>query len=195
MKLSLFMNVLLISSLAFVAVGCGKDKKKKGNDPYYNYYGNAFGLGQQQITATGAQALANLNTYLNAAETNNNLVGPVNLVKQRFACTTDDFLGINFLPKVETCRYSQVASYVYALPGAQRIANPNLAVVLSPANGYIMGAVVQYGSVFTVDHVLPSAVNQTIQYTIDTNKHSAVNPIIVKDTAAKRIDSVISPLY
>lgn len=196
MKLALITNVLLVSSLAFVAVGCGKDKKKSdGNDPYANYYGNTFVQGSQQITATGAQALAGLNSYLNAAETNNSLVGPVNVIKQRYSCSVNNFLGINFLPKVETCRTSQISSQVYALPGAQRLSNPNLSVVLNPTNGYSLGAVVQYGSVYTVDHVLSGATIQTIQYTIDTNKHSVTNPIIVKDTAAMRIDSVIYPTF
>ncbi len=190
MKLSLFSNVLLASMLVF-AVGCGKDKKSsKGSDYVYN---NPYVTG---ATNVGATALTNLQSYINGNETSTSLIGAVNVVKQRYSCTTKEFLGINFLP-YEKCSYNQVSSYLYATPNVARLMNnPDLQKVLNPTNGYAMGNVVQYGSVFKVEHVLNTgSAIETIQYTIESNRHSVVNPTIVKDTVLKRIDTVVSPAY
>ncbi len=189
MKLSLLSNVLLASMMVF-AVSCGKDAKKKNNNPYHNYY-NPYVT--QVPTAQGATAIANLNSYVDAIESNNSLIGPVNVVKQRYSCETKDFLGINFLP-YEKCTYTQVQNQVYAQPGVARSAmNPILATILTPSNGYTLGNVIQYGNVIKVDHVLQGATIETIQYTVELNRHAVSNPTIMKDTAAKRIDTVISP--
>ncbi len=192
MKLSLFMNVLLISTLSVLAIGCGKDKKKtKGNDQYYY---NPYVVGQAP-TAYGATAQAALQNYINAVETNNSLIGAVNVVKSRYSCTTKDFLGISFLP-VNLCSYSQVSSQVYATPGVARgVMNPALNSMLVPSNGYSLGNIVQYGNIIQIEHVLPGATIETIQYTVQLNRHAVSNPTIIKDTAAKRIDSVVYPAF
>lgn len=188
MKLSLIGNVLLASMMIF-AVSCGKDSKKKKN-PYYNYYNPYV---SQVPTANGQTAINNLTSYVNAQETNQSLIGPVNVVKQRYSCESKDFLGIDFLP-YDYCTYKQVSTQVYAQPGVSRSAmNPVLATLLTPSNGYTLGAVVQYGNIIKVDHVLNGATIETIQYTVELNRHAVSNPTIVKDTAQKRIDTVIYP--
>lgn len=195
MKLALLMNVLLASSLTFVAVGCGKDKKKSsGSDNQFCFNGSCsqFGTG---IPVTGSSAVAALQNYINTVETNNSLIGPVNIVKSRYSCSTKDFLGISFLP-VNFCSSSQISSQVYASPGVARgVMNPALNAILVPANGYTLGNVVQYGNVIQVDHVLQGATIETIQYTVELNRHAVSNPSIIKDTAAQRIDSVIYPNF
>jgi hypothetical protein len=177
------MNVLLASMMIF-AVSCGKDSKKKNNNSY-PFFNNL---------QTPVQSSANLTQYLDGNETKTNLIGAVNVVKQRYSCSTKDFLGIDFLP-YEKCSYSQISNQLYAQPGIPRkTLNPALAEILVPANGYTLGAVMQYGSIVTVDHVLNNGSTiETIQYTIDLNRHAASNPVIKKDTAAKRIDTVIYP--
>jgi Flp pilus assembly protein TadG len=187
MKLTLFMNVLLISTLSILAVGCGKDKKKSNNDQYYY---NPYVTGQQP-TASGATAQAALTNYLNAIEPNQSLLGSVVVQKSRYSCTTKDFLGISFLP-VNLCRYSQVsnpAAYV-VLNQPRRLVNPALNNLLVPVGGYSLGNIVQYGSLIQIEHYLG---NETIQYTIEMSRHAISNPTIIKDTAAQRIDSVVYP--
>lgn len=195
MKLSLFMNVLLISTLSLLAVGCGKDKKKSSNNSQ-NYY-NPYIVGQAP-TFTNGQALTNLQAYVNGVETNNSYIGYVNVMKQRYSCKTKDFLGISFLP-YDLCSYSQINEPLYATPGQVRSSafnNPGLLKVLNPVNGYVLGNVIQYGSgvsaIFQVDHVLNTGTAiETIQYTVESSRHSVSNPTIIKDTAAKRIDTVL----
>ncbi len=191
MKLTLFSNVLLASMLVF-AVSCGKDSKKKSKNPYYNYYNPYV---SQVPTAQGTQAITALNNYIGSNESNNSLIGPVQIIKQRYSCVSKDFLGIDFLP-YEKCSYTQVSSQVYAQPGVARSTlNPVLATLLTPSNGYTLGAVIQYGNIIKVDHVLQGAVIETIQYTVELNRHAVSNPTIVKDTAAKRIDTVVYPNF
>ncbi len=193
MKLTLFMNVLLISTLSLLAVGCGKDKKKSSSNNDQYYY-NPYVTGQQP-SAIGAAAQAALQNYINAVETNNSLLGAVNVVKSRYSCRTKDFLGISFLP-VNLCSYSQISSQVYATPGVARgVMNPALNSLLVPSNGYSLGNIVQYGNIVQVEHVLPGATIETIQYTVELNRHAVSNPTIIKDTAAQRIDSVVYPTF
>ena len=193
MKLSIFFKVLLISSLAFVAVGCGKDaKKKSGQD--YNYY-NPYTSGgvTSTPTASGQTAIANLNNYINAQETNSSLIGPVNVLSQRYACKNKELLGINFLP-YESCSYTSVSVQRYATPGAVRSAqNPSLAGVLTSPSGYTLGNVVQYGNLVVVEHYLQGATIETVQYSILLDRHAVSNPVMTKDTVNKRIDQVYSP--
>lgn len=186
MKLSLFMNVLLVSSLAFVAVGCGKDKKKKnGNDLYYGYYNPLVG----GPTVTGQQAIDSLNSYVNAVEPKF-IFNQIIINKKRYSCSTKDFLGINFLPYTKCSSSNLPTEYSYSAQNQSRLSiNPLLGSLLTPAAGYVRGNVSQQGQYIFIDHVSPNGYD-TIQYTIDTTQHADVNPIQVKDTALQQIDYV-----
>ncbi|MFL5784389.1 MAG: hypothetical protein ACJ76H_07275 [Bacteriovoracaceae bacterium] len=195
MKLSLFSNVLLASMLVFAA-SCGKDSKKSHNDNLYGYY-NPYIAGQAP-SAQGQTAINNLTAYINGVETNSSLVGAVNVVKSVYSCKTKDLLGISFLP-LNYCSTSQSSAYKYATPGQTRLSmNPELGTLLTPPAGYTLGNVVQYGtayaSVIQVEHYMNSGSGiDTVQYTVELNRHAIVNPTIKKDTAAQRIEQVVSP--
>lgn len=191
MKLTIFANVLMASMMIF-AVSCGKGSKGgSSSSSYYNpYLSNGVTSGS---TATGTQAIANLNTYINAVETITSLVGPINVVSQKYSCRTKEFLGINFLP-YQYCSYSSVSSSKYAVPNATRAAqNPALANLLTPPSGYTLGNVIQYGTLITVEHYKSGSTIETIQYTIMTNRHAVSNPVQTKNTESQSIEQVVYP--
>ncbi len=187
MKLSLIKNVLFVSLFAVLAVSCGKSSKKGGSDN--NLYYNPYIAGQPAVT--GATAQAALQNYINAVETKTNILGVVNVQKGKYSCNDGHILGISFLPYTN-CSYSQgttEAVYVYA-GQARGVIHPALAQVLTSPAGYTLGNIAQYGNVVTVEHVMGT---ETIQYVIDMTLHAASNPLQVKNSAAKRIDYVLSP--
>lgn len=189
MKLSIFMNMLLVSSLAFVAIGCGKDKKKKGgSDNQFCYNGYCSQLVGGPVTGQGA--IDALNAYVNAIEPKFTNSPQIIIQKKRYSCSTKDFLGINFLPYQKCSSSNLPTEYSYPAQNQTRLAfNPLLGTLLTPVGGYTRGNVYQQGQYIFIDHVSPNGYD-TIQYTIDTAQHAEVNPIQVKDTALQQIDYV-----
>jgi hypothetical protein len=186
MKLSLLSNVLLASMMVF-AVSCGKDSKKKSNNPYYGFYNPMMG-GQ---VITGQTAKNNLNTYVNAVEPKV-IYSQIIIKKKSWSCSTRDFLGINFLP-YEKCSSTDLPDFRgYAQQGQTRVTiNSFLGELLTPAAGYTLGNVYQQGPYIFVDHVSSNGYD-TVQYAVDTNQHAHVNPIQIKNTELKKIDYVYS---
>jgi hypothetical protein len=175
------------------AASCGKDSKKHGdNNNLYGYY-NPYIAGQSP-SASGQGAINNLNSYINAVEVNQSVVGAINVVKSVYSCKTKDLLGISFLP-YNYCSTSQSSAYKYATPGQTRLAqNPELGGLLTPPAGYTLGNVVQYGSIIQVEHYTNNGSGiDTVQYTVELNRHAISNPTIKKDTAAQRIEQVVYP--
>lgn len=188
MKTSLFKNVLFVSLFAVLAISCGKDSKKSSNNGQ-NYY-NPYLVGST-ATSSGATAQAALQNYINAIETKTNIQGVINVQKGKYSCKDGHILGISFLP-YQNCSYSQGTTepvYVY-LNMARGTIHPALANVLVSPAGYTLGNIIQYGNVVVVEHVMGV---ETIQYVVDMSLHAASNPYQVKDSAAKRIDYVLSP--
>jgi hypothetical protein len=181
MKLSLFKGVLL-ATMIVAAVGCGKDSKPSNSNGYYS---NLTGT----ITS-GAQAQTNLQSYLSSVETNQNIYGPVQVSKVRYSCQSKDLFGINFLP-YQSCSSSNlpVQTVMVAQGQIRSQINPALATVLTPPAGYTLLNINQSGNIVVIQHAMGTEVYEV---TIDMNRHSAVNPVQIKDSANKKIEYVLS---
>ncbi|MES2528947.1 MAG: hypothetical protein V4598_17810 [Bdellovibrionota bacterium] len=187
MKLSLFMNVLLISTLSIFAVSCGKDKKKSSSNNN-GYYNNLAGT-----VLTGSQAQTNLQTYLSAVESNQSIIGPISVQKVRYSCTSKELFGINFLP-YQSCSSSNLSPevvYVYANAVRSSI-KPALTTILTPPAGYTLGNIAQSGNIVVIQHFMGSEI---YEITLDLGRHAAVNPVQIKDSANKRVEYVVYPNY
>ena len=181
MKLTLFMNVLLISTLSILAVGCGKDKKKsKSDNLYYNPY---FG------GSTGGQAVNSLNSYLAAQETLP-LPFSVAAVPVVYKLQTGD--GCSTVLKIfQFCNsWNTDVDYENAIvnitPNLVRSSYPGISQAMNPvAPAYLVG-VYQTGTSYDVYHAL-SGSNKLIRYTISTTVHAGLNPVRIEDSNAETL--------
>ncbi len=185
MKLSLFMNVLLISTLSVLAVGCGKDSKKKNNnnDYYYNPYLSGGSVVQ------GEQAVNSLNTWMGATETRPTPFGlpAVSLlyaVRVGDGCSEKSFLGLKFniCSSFGNNNITYPPAEIVTVPAnLMRSAYPKMAAIMNPvAPTYLVG-VYQYGQYFDVYHAVQGS-QKLVRYTIDTNLHAGLNPREVEDS-------------
>lgn len=187
----LFSNVLLASLMVF-AISCGKDSKKKGgSDPYYSSYNpyvtyNPYVSGQQP-TATGSAVKTTLQNYINAQDSNQSIYGIIRVSKTKYSC--GDLFGISF---IKTCsNKSAPTEDVTVVLGRTRGENhPILTTLLSTPSGYSGTNYVQYGNVIYVQHLNGS---YSLEYAVDLNRHSAVNPVQMKDTYNQKLEYVTGP--
>lgn len=179
-----FKSAIVMSMLVFLAISCGKDKKKSSNNcdiytnPYcasqYNQFPGQFMNPMPGHTGINNNAMAVLTNWANEAE--NRAVGNM-LGNQVFVSYTvmrsqkcDKLLG--FIP---VCTYKNSAptteSGYVAVPqqGLQRIQYNNISQILY---GNIT-SVQQNGNIIEVIH---GQGYQVVRYVIDTNLHAALNP-------------------
>lgn len=188
-----FKSVLALALIAFVAVGCGKDKKKS-NDAFYNPY---LGFNGQMI---GSQAYTGLQQWAAGTEVINYGLPAIQVTKSVSSFTSgcsekNLFLGL----KVYVCDFGSSGSgtnvqSIVQIPGAMvRSQYPAMQAILSPVAPLFLVNVVQTGyNTYEVTHA-ESATNKTIKYVIDTNLHAALQPRVKEDSINKSREIVVYP--
>lgn len=180
-------NGLLCMSLMAFAAGCGKENKSGGGPNPGQYFGN---LNLSALDNTSQQVVHKLNNWYNNRTEGTAFQGTL-IRKQKYEltytasqpnCTEKKFLGFPYTYCTSTSSGSTEGVLVSEIDInlndhfnniINQKPNAELRAIFDGTNGKLLGAT-QSGSVYRLDFLKDNIVTSFI---VDTNYHSALNPV------------------